>query len=42
MKRFAMAVFVLLAAIGTPAFAQSADESATGRNVDALHKAMVA
>ena len=42
MKRLATFVFALLAAIAAPAFAQSADESAIGRNMDALHKAIVA
>jgi type II secretory pathway pseudopilin PulG len=37
-----MTVFALLAAFAAPAFAQSGDEAAIGRNMDALHKAMVA
>ena len=41
MKKLATFLFVLLAAVTAPAFAQSADESAIGRNMDALHKAMV-
>jgi hypothetical protein len=42
MKRLAVAGFALLAALEAPAFAQSADEAAVGRNNDALHKAIVA
>ena len=42
MKSLAIAVFMMLAAMAVPAFAQSADESAIGRNMDALHKAIVA
>ena len=41
MKKLATFLFALLAAVAAPAFAQSADESAIGRNMDALHKAMV-
>jgi len=42
MKRLAIAAFALLAAFPASALAQSADESAIGRNMDALHKAIVA
>jgi hypothetical protein len=42
MKSLATFLFPLLATVAAPVFAQSADESAIGRNMDALHKAMVA
>jgi hypothetical protein len=42
MKSVATFLFPLLATVTAPVFAQSADESAIGRNMDALHKAMVA
>ena len=42
MKGLATFVFALLAIFAAPAFAQSAEESTIGRNMDARHKAMIA
>lgn len=42
MKRFIASILALLITAAAPAFAQSADESAVGRQMDALHKAIVA
>jgi len=42
MKTLATFLFTLFAAFAAPAFAQSADEGAIARQMDVLHKAMVA
>ena len=42
MKKLASILFALLAAATAPAFAQSADETAIARQMDALSKAIVA